>query len=447
MSHNTTRRRSVKLLTAVATVGLVGVTAACGSTGSGGSGAGGSGGGSAGGSGGGSKVTVRFMEAMASGALKPALQAQAEAFEKANPNITIDLQPYADYGTLANKLKAATSAGKPPTIAQVYPDDAATYASSKVIVPLDSFSGEAKSEGTFYKGIQKDLKLSDGKTWMWPFAKSTVLMYYNPDMLKAAGQQVPKTWDQFATVAKAVSKNGVTALSIDPGSSSAPAGGTALFEILCQAYGTPAWTTDGKPQFDSPAAVKALTYLSDLKKNGALAIGSNYPGQIALGAKKGTFDISSVASYFYNKQAVGKKFTMQTAGVPKGPAGNANQLAGGNVVMFAKASKAQQDAAWKFLQFLTTPRQQATWSTASGYLPVTAQALPLMKSFLAKNPYQKTAAEALQWALDTPPYASVTETQGDLAVGLQAALGSGKDPSAALKAAQSNAEKHMKAGQ
>lgn len=444
MSHNTTHRRSVKLLTAVAVVGLAGVTAACGSTGSGGSSGGG---GTGGGGGGGGKVTVTFMEAMSSGTLKPALQAQAAAFEKANPNIKIDLQPYSDYGTLANKLKAATSAGNPPTIAQVYPNDAATYAASKVIIPLDSFSGESQTVSTFYKGIQNDLKLSDGKTWMWPFAKSTVIMYYNPDMLKAAGQQVPKTWAQFATVAKAVSKSGVTALSIDPGSSSAPAGGTAVFEILCQAFGTPAWTKDGKPQFDSPAAVKALTYLTDLKKAGALAIGSNYPGQTALGAKKGTFDISSVASYYYNKQAVGKKFTMQTAGVPKGPAGNANQLAGGNVVMFGKASKAQQQAAWKFLQFLTTPRQQAIWSQASGYLPVTSKALPLMKDFLKKNPYQKTAAEALQWAVGTPPYTSVTETQGDLAVGLQAALGSGKDPAAALKSAQANAEKHVKAGQ
>ena len=91
----------------------------------------------------------------------------------------------------------------------------ADFARSGVIDPLNSYAGNAAS--TLYKGVQDDLKLCDGKTWSWPISKSVYVQFYNKDMLAAAGQQVPKSWEEFASVAKAVSRNGVTAISIDPG--------------------------------------------------------------------------------------------------------------------------------------------------------------------------------------------------------------------------------------
>ena len=48
-------------------------------------------------------------------------------------------------------------------------------------------------------------------------------MYYNADKLQKAGLQVPKTWVQFATVAKSLTKNGDWAWSTDTGTLSAPA--------------------------------------------------------------------------------------------------------------------------------------------------------------------------------------------------------------------------------
>lgn len=391
------------------------------------------------------KVTISFMEAMSSGTQKTALAKMTKDFMTANPNITVDLQEQPDYGTLQTKISAQTAAGKPPTIAQVYEDWAAEYAEAQVIVPLDSYIAKAQQYEDFYDGIKADLQLPDGKTWMWPFNKSVVVMYYNTDMVK----KVPTTWDEFAQVAKSVSNGRVVALSVDPGSSSSPAGGTALFEIIAQAYGDPVFATDGTPQFTKPSVVKALQYFVDLKKAGALALGKNYPGQTALGSQTGAFDISSVASYPYDLASAGKKFTMGVAQLPTGPGGKqANQLAGTNVALFSAADDNQKAAAWKYMQFLTEPAQQAYWSAQTGYLPVCQEATQQadFKAYAKKTPFITGASAQLNSASALPPVKWINACSGYLSVAITEAVNQGKDPVAALQAAQADALKAQKQG-
>lgn len=399
------------------------------------------------GSGGGSdangKVTITFMETMSSGTLKSSMEYLTQQFHKQHPDITVQLDVKPDYATLHAKETAALAAQKPPTIAQVYEDWAAGYASSGVLVPLSGYAGSGDLDA-LYGGVRKDLYLPGNKLYMWPFNKSVVIQYYNQQLLDSKKLPVPTTWDQFGTDAKAVSGNGTVGIAIDPGTSAGPAGGEAWYEILASSYGTPVFASNGKPQFTSDAARKALQYLVDLKKAGALSVGTNYPGQVALGSGKGLFDVSSVASYFYDKQAIGGKFPMGTAAVPAGPSGRANQMAGTNVVMFAKATDAQRKAAWTYMKYLTSPDAQAYWASHSGYLPVTPAALPKMADFLAQNPYQKTAAADLAIARTDPPYAWITEAQGDLAVAMQAALTGKQSVAAALAAAQQQATDAMK---
>jgi ABC-type glycerol-3-phosphate transport system substrate-binding protein len=388
-------------------------------------------------------VSISFMETMVGGSLKPALQTLTTRFEQANPNITVDLQPSPDYGTLETNERNAVGAHKAPTIGQAYEGVVADFARSGVIDPLNSYAGNAAS--TLYKGVQDDLKLCDGNTWSWPISKSVYVQFYNKNMLAAAGQQVPKTWDEFATTAKAVSKNGVTAISIDPGGVGDISAGEIWLENLAQANGTPVFDKDGQPQFNSAAAVKAMTYLADLKKAGALATGKGYPGSTALGAQKGLFDIVSVAGYSYEQQAAGGRFTLGAADLPTGPAGAANQMSGGNLVIFSQASPAQKAAAWKYLAFLSSAQSQAYWSSTTGYVPVTPQALPLMTGFTTQNPWMITAANALQHSAGSVPAPWGDKTQYELGIALANVLQSGADPKSALDTAQRAAAKDVQA--
>ncbi|GAB2691156.1 extracellular solute-binding protein [Kitasatospora kifunensis] len=437
MSSNPRLRRTAAGVLAAATV--LGALSACSSSSKSSSDAG------AGGT-----TTISFMQIMISGTQKSTLTSLTNAFQQANPNIKVNLEFQPDYGTLHAKETAGVAAHNPPTIGQVYESWAADFAKSQVILPVSQFAGSDSPAGLgdFYQGVQKDLRLPDGKLWMWPFNKSVQVIFYNQDMLQAKGQSAPTTWDQFATAAKAVSTDGVTGISVDPGTTASPGGGTNMFQALCAANGTPDFAPDGTPQLNSPAAVQALTYLADLKKSGALAVGTNYPGETALGAKKGAFDLSSAAGYYFENQAVGGKFTLGTEVLPAGSTGKpSNIISGTNIAMFASASKAQQAAAWKYMQFLASASSQAQWSSTTGYLPVTPKALDQMGDFLAKNPYMKTAAAALDYAIAQPAYPWVAKAEGEEVVALQKVLEQGADPASAANAAQQAAVADQKAGQ
>ncbi|MFC1399774.1 MULTISPECIES: extracellular solute-binding protein [Streptacidiphilus] len=405
---------------------------------------------STGGAAGGGKTTISFMQIMGTGTQKSTLVKLTDDFEKANPDVTVNLEYEPDYGTLLAKETAAVAAHNAPTIGQAYESWAATFANAKAILPVSTYAGSDTPAGLsdFYTGVQNDLKLPDGKLWMWPFNKSVQVLFYNQDMLKAKGLTAPTTWTQFATEAKAVSGNGVTAISVDPGSTaSGVGGGTVLFQALAAANGTPDFAKDGTPQLNSAAAVQSLAYLADLKKSGALAVGTNYPGETALGAKKGAFDMSSAAGYYYENQAVGGKFTLGTEVLPTGSSGPSNIMTGTNLVMFASASAAQQKAGWAYMQFLASASSQAQWSSSTGYLPVTSKALPLMSSFLAKNPYMNTAVAALEYAVAEPPYSWVAKAEDEEIVAVQDVLEKGADPKTALDTAQTAALADQKAAQ
>lgn len=393
----------------------------------------------------GAPATITFMEAMSSGAQKTALAKMTKDFMDKNPNIKVELQDQPDYGTLQTKINAQTAAGTPPTIAQVYGNWADEFAASQVIVPLDDYAAQSDQYKSFFAGIKKDMKLTDGKTWMWPFNKSVVVQYYNPNMVPAA----PKTWDEFAAAAKTASTGNTVALSMDPGSSSGPAGGTAFFEILAESMGDTVFAADGTPQFTKDGAVKAMDYLVKMKKDGSLVLGTNYPGQAALGGGTGAFDLSSVASYPFNLKAVGDKFKLGVAALPSASKGSANQLAGTNIALFAKSSDAEKAAAWKYMQFLTSPEEMAYWSATTGYLPVSKDAMdqPVFRDYAAKTPFVTEAATQLDSATPLPPKAWISKASGALAQAIQAAVNGSASSADALTAAQDSAMKAMKGSQ
>jgi multiple sugar transport system substrate-binding protein len=384
-------------------------------------------------------VTITFDEVESSGTLKSEMTALVSAFEKANPKITVSLAPYATYGDLFTAEKAQVAAGQAPTIGQAYEDEAQTFAQAGSIVPVSQVAGTAKPAelSTFYAGVQKDLYLPDGKLWMWPFSKSLQLLFYNASLLKQDGIAVPATWPQFISALKTASRDGVVGTTIDPGSAAGQTSGEEWLEELAAANGTPVYTAAGAPQFTSAAAESALSDLVSLKRAGALATGANFPGETALGAKKGLVDISSSAGYFFEAQAVGSKFPLTTTPLPAGRAGAPDEMAGGNIVVFSSATAEQQAAAWKFMSYLATPRVQAEWSSATGYYPETAQALtqPAMAKYLAQNPWVKTTIGGLNNAITDPPDTWVTACGGDLSNALSAAL-SGTSPASALQTAQ-----------
>ncbi len=390
-------------------------------------------------------VTITFMEAMSSGTLATTMEHMTKEFEASHKNIKVTLIAKPSYGDLRTATEAAVTAGSPPTIAQAYESWAATYAKSSAIVPLGSYIDGADGISTSLKssiwpGIWKDLYLPDGKIWMWPFNKSDFVMYYNQTWLKKEHLAVPATWTQFAKEAKTVTSPSANtwAVSMDPGTSSDPGNGTYLYISLIRADGGHIMK-DGHPNFDSPQAQEALTYLEGLYKDGSLKLGTSYPGQTALGAQRGLFDLSTIASYYYDQEADAGKFSLQVAALPTGSHGAGNVLQGTNIVMFSKATTAQKNAAWTYMKWLTAPAQTAYWAIHTGYLPVEKSAVPLMGSYYTTHPYQKIAADSLASATPLPAIPGFTEATGALSNAMEEVMVGHESVKTALKQAQQSA--------
>jgi sn-glycerol 3-phosphate transport system substrate-binding protein len=119
---------------------------------------------------------------------------------------------------------------------------------------------------------------------------------------------------------------------------------------------------------------------------------------------------------------------------------------GGNFYLFKGTPKDKQDAAWKFIKFMTTPERAAQWSIDTGYVAVkpAAYETPQMKAYIEEFPYVTVARDQL-------PYAKAelsTHNRGKVAKALndnnQAVILGNMTPEEGLAKAQEEAEKALK---
>lgn len=150
-----------------------------------------------------------------------------------------------------------------------YVDEAnlALFASSGWIVPLEGHYPSDYDYNDFDAGMRAAATY-DGKQWFAPIQGGGDLMVYRTDLLEKAGIAPPKTWDEYLAAVEKLHDpdNGVygTALRGQRGSGA----NVWRWMPLFKANGGE-WFKDGKPAFNSEAAVKATQAYLDLFKYSA----------------------------------------------------------------------------------------------------------------------------------------------------------------------------------
>jgi sn-glycerol 3-phosphate transport system substrate-binding protein len=109
----------------------------------------------------------------------------------------------------------------------------------------------------------------------------------------------------------------------------------------------------------------------------------------------------------------------------------------------------RRDAALKFVKWMTSPERAADWGIATGYVAVRPDAwdTPAMKKYVAEFPAAAVARDQLDHAvaeLSTHDNQRVTKALND---GIQAALTGTKTPEQAMKDAQVEAVRILRAYQ
>ena len=120
-------------------------------------------------------------------------------FEAANENIdlVVDVVSWNDIYTVVNTRIAN---GEQPDLLNI--DGFADYQADDLLLP----ASEWVSEATYAKFFPSFLEQSvvDGVVWAVPDLASARALYYNADILEAAGVKVPTTWDELKAACEAI---------------------------------------------------------------------------------------------------------------------------------------------------------------------------------------------------------------------------------------------------
>lgn len=179
--------------------------------------------------------------------------------EHENIDLTVDVVSWNDIYTVVNTRIAN---GEAPDLLNI--DVFADYQADGLLLPAK----EWVSEETYAKFFDSFLAESivDDTVWAVPDLASARALYYNADILKAAGVEVPKTWEELRTVCEAIKKYDA---NIYPwGVDMTTDEGQACFAYYAWNNGGGFVDADGNWTLNSAENVEAVEFITGLVKDG-----------------------------------------------------------------------------------------------------------------------------------------------------------------------------------
>jgi sn-glycerol 3-phosphate transport system substrate-binding protein len=400
-----------------------------------------------------SAIEISFFFPIAVGGPVPKfIDAFAADFEKENPRIKVRPIYAGTYQETIVKALTAHKSGNPPVTSVLLSTDMFSLIDEEAIVPFDGFiasEADRKWLASFFPAFMLNSR-TGGKTYGIPFQRSTVVLYWDKDAFKEAGldpERAPADWAEHVAFAEKLTRReggNVTRWGTQIPSSGFP---YWLFQALTTEAGAVLMNEQGdRTFFDKPEVVEALQYWVDLgTKHKVMA-----PGIVEWGTTPKDFFERKIAMMWtttgnLTNVRTNAKFPFGVAMLPAGRR-RGSPTGGGNFYIFSKSSPAQQEAAFQFIRWITSPERAARWGIDTGYVAVTSDAwqTPAMKSYVAEFPAAAVARDQLEFAvaeLSTHENQRVTKALND---GLQAALVGTKSAAPALSDAQAEAERILK---
>jgi multiple sugar transport system substrate-binding protein len=434
-----------------AVVGVAGalVLAGCGGS-SGGSSAGGGGGGgggatsSASGSATSGKIVWSASPIAGAGATDTRT-VLINAFEKKYPNIHVTLTS-APTNTDTNRATLATEISGGSATPDVFMGDViwpAQFAAHQLAVPLSDYLPQSYF-ANFAPGLVTGASYK-GKVYGSPLFEDQGFMYYRKDLLSKAGLQPPTTWEQLESEAKTlVSKNLVKYGFVFQGASYE--GLTCNFmEYLTSAGGTATNGDYTKATLDSPAAVKAATFMRSLISSGATpAAVSTFQEAQAMnifGAGNAAFLRNWDYAYSNATSPATGKLTTSQVGVEPMPAFAGQPTPGysniGGWNMYINPHSKNINVDLTFIKWLASDEAQTILATKYSEIPTTnsVRNSPAVKNV---NPVLAIISKTklVPRPAGTPNYPALSTA---IYTNVNAVLAGSQSPAAAMKSAQSQA--------
>ncbi|HHV55963.1 MAG TPA: extracellular solute-binding protein [Firmicutes bacterium] len=296
-----------------------------------------------------------------------------EAFEKAHPDIDVDVQYITD--AIETKLQVALASDIAPDVVTLSTRTAPAFQAQGYLAPIDFAAIGVKDEQSFLKlfvpGMQGILR-SIGNDYYWFPAEISVFgLFYNEEMLMNAGLDKPgATWQKLAAESKKF-------IQKDPSGAWTRWGLTIprtwiwpyfTFLTFARQAGGDWVTPDGKPGFSDPKVREAMQYYQDLYLR--LQVLDPTPGRdfgaiFASGKAAYHAGVSYMIADWKRQQA---PFTVKSAANPYLEGGRRSTVAYG-YGNFVLASSKHQKEAWQVAKFFTIDHASQWFTKAQIFCP------------------------------------------------------------------------------
>jgi len=367
------------------------------------------------------------------------------AFNKQYPNIHVNLVS-APTNTDTNRATLATEISGGSATPDVFMGDViwpAQFAAHQLAVPLSDYV-PASYWTQFAAGLVQGASYK-GKVYGSPLFEDQGFMYYRKDLLAKEGMSPPTTWQQLESEAKTlVSKNLVKYGFVWQGASYE--GLTCNFmEYLTSAGGTATNTDYTKASLDSPQAVQAVTFMRSLVTSGvtpaAITTFQEAQAMNTFAAGDSAFLRNWDYAYTAATNPTTSKLTASQVGVEPMPAFAGQPTPGysniGGWNMYINPHSKNVAADLTFIKFLASPTAQTILATEFSEIPTTT-VVRTSPQVIAVNPVLAIVGKTklVPRPAGTPNYPALSTA---IYTNVNAALAGSTSPSAAMSAAQSQA--------
>jgi len=364
-------------------------------------------------------------------------------FEKKHPNINVEFHPQNSYEDAQDTVLHFTNQHKSAGVSIVELSQLPTLIKSNSIIAFDKF---LKSDKSFInRFIPKFLSNSygnDKKVYGLPIFRSTPIIYYNMDRLHKIGiskANLPQTWQALKSMLhKIKNMTGKAPLLL------ASEWYDWLFEsFVVQSQGSLNGLDYGNVDFNSSAAIEALSFWKELKDEGLMVRRK--------GSWKSAINLIAHGKYpvtYYSTAGMGKlleenKIDWTTDIMPKNRV-YAASVGAASIFLSNYMSPDEEIASWKLVKFLLSQSQQVKISLASGYFPVIKSAFEheKVKKRYSLPPFKK-AKEQLAFThpkIMVPHYSKVRVI---LKKAIDRSLDEAMDPQKSLTIAQQEVQKWL----
>lgn len=341
------------------------------------------------------------------------LETAVNAYNASQSEVKVKYEFQGDYTQTEQKFLTAIAAAQVPDLVMLEISRVPGFANSSALLPLDDLvkSSDGIETKDFVTALLDESRIG-GKLYSLPQSRSMPVFYYNKDMFKAAGlddSKAPQNWAALRDAAMKLTKpdGTVVGFGLQVGNP------WWYFQSAVESYGADVSRGEGsscKPTFNEPKAVEAMQYWYDLvNKDKAARI---YPGeglttweQLQADFISGKVAMMYITTGWMGNIEKNSPFKVGVGTLAAGPTGVRKVPTGGNgIVIPAKSPKEKQQAAWKFLKWLTDTPQTSQWAKDTGYMPLRLSALnaPALQSYFTQRPNFKVAVESMQYASAFP---------------------------------------------